>query len=625
MEPETHCPHCGEALTGDAIQGLCAICLARSTAGRLDDLLNLADHPALDGLAPAVPGFVLHQALGIGGMGQVYEATEIASGLSVAVKILSPRWTSDEEAAARFRAEAEALRQLEHPGIVRLHSTGLTEDGRLFIAMELVTGCDLGRLLRAEKLDPSRACDIFLKVCAALQHAHGCGIVHRDLKPSNILIGRDGTVKLADFGLARHLSDDSGSHVIGNLTETRDTFGTPYYIAPEALRGRQKDTPAADIYAAGVLLYHLLTGSPPLGNYTPLSQAAGLPRSVDAPLAAALQADPAKRSATVAGLIRGVEATQRRQSWRRRKLIGLGTAATLLLTAAAWTFGWLAGRPAPPPPPPVFTNPALATNALPWTNSLGMKFVPAGGPNLLFCVHETRRRDFEGFSLADQAPLPEWRVPAQKSRRRLENVQTLTSTGWQDGRTSWKDPGFAQTPEDPATGIAQLDAEIFCTWLTVVETREGRLKNAAYYRLPTAEEWSLAAGASLPTENCAGPEARMDPWPETWPVLQRNDNFPRTSPAGSFPPLPNGLCDMGGNVTEWTSTIATRNLAGPPAAGTYFHNGPSWATGVAQQIIPGYRRSARRFKATVENGFRCVLDLNPPPPPDAARDRQASM
>ncbi|MEO6741798.1 MAG: serine/threonine-protein kinase, partial [Chthoniobacteraceae bacterium] len=237
----------------------------------MDQFLNLATSDPPSDLPPTVQGYDLHAPLGIGGMGQVFVATEMATGERVAVKILAPRWTADEDAAARFRAEAEALRLLEHPGIVRIRSTGETDDGRLFIAMELVTGCDLGRLLRAEKLEPARAYDIFLKVCAALTHAHSRGIVHRDVKPSNILIGSDGTVKLADFGLAKHLADEHSNYGIGSLTQTRDTFGTPYYIAPEALRGRADHTPAADIYAAGVLLYHLLTGTPPLGNYTPLS------------------------------------------------------------------------------------------------------------------------------------------------------------------------------------------------------------------------------------------------------------------------------------------------------------------------------------------------------------------
>lgn len=125
-------------------------------------------------------------------------------------------------------------------------------------------------------------------------------------------------MKLADFGLAKHLADERSHYGIGDLTQTRDTFGTPYYIAPEALRGRADLTPAADVWAAGVLLYHLLTGTPPLENYTPLSKAAGLPRSMDAVLASALQAAPSKRSANLSALTRGMESALRGRSRRRQ-------------------------------------------------------------------------------------------------------------------------------------------------------------------------------------------------------------------------------------------------------------------------------------------------------------------
>ena len=631
MAPESTCPRCGEPVTVGAIHGLCASCLARGA----DDLLNLAEPESPDDLPPGVPGYELHKPLGIGGMGQVFEATETVSGEPAAVKILAPRWTADAEAAARFTAEAEALRLLDHQGIVRIRGTGTTDDGRLFIAMELVAGCDLGRLLRAEKVETARACDIFLKVCAALTHAHSRGIVHRDVKPSNILIGRDGTVKLADFGLAKHLADEHSHYGIGSLTQTRDTFGTSYYIAPEALRGRADLTPAADVYAAGVLLYHLLTGSPPLGNYTPLSKAAGLPRSMDAALAGTLQADPAKRSADLSTLIRGVESAQRGYSLRRRKVIGLSAAAAVILTGAAWTAGWLTGRPAPPPPLPVFDDPALATTAQPWTNSLGMKFVPAGGKDLLFSVWETRRRDFEAYALADAGSISEWRQASQKERRRLERVQVLTAEGWKDGNATWRDPGFAQTPDDPAAGIAQIEAEFFCDWLTIKERSEGRLQRPQHYRLPTDAEWSAAAGLpgesgisprmkndaiALPPDlpgNCAGDEARTAPWPSAWPVRTGRDDFPRTAPAGSFPPLPNGLHDMGGNVSEWTASLYSPNVSFPNGAAPYTLRGPSWATGAPNELRLDHRRSDNRRRSVADTGFRCVLDL--------ADDKEASQ
>ena len=610
MAPEAKCPRCAESLAQGSIHGLCASCLARS----VDDLLNLAEPMPPSDLPPTLQGYELHSALGIGGMGQVFEATEHSTGEHVAVKILAPRWTADEEAAARFRAEAEALRQLEHPGIVKIRGTGETDDGRLFIAMELVVGCDLGRLLRAEKLPPARAYEIFLKVCAALGHAHSRGIVHRDVKPSNILIARDGTVKLADFGLAKHLADEHTNYGIGSLTQTRDTFGTPYYIAPEALRGRSDSTPAADVYAAGVLLYHLLTGTPPLGNYTPL----GLSRSGDAALANALRADPKKRSADLSALVRCVESAQRGHSLKRGKMIALGIA----VIAATWTLGWLAGRPTPPPPPPVFISPATAATAAPWTNSLGMKFVPAGGKGVLFSVWETRRRDYEIFDQATTAAMPEWRMSRREQKGRRERVQVLTAEGWKEGDANWSEPGFPQTPDDPATGIAQLDAELFCNWLTMIEHKEGRLTAAQFYRLPTLAEWNTAAAGSLEIPgNCAGEEARISPWPAAWPVLARRDDFPRTAPVGSFPSLQNGLHDMNGNVSEWTASESP-NRPLMRSGESYRIRGSSWATGKPSELSLEHRRFALRRQAIADVGFRCALDLGTESPDVIADESQ---
>lgn len=595
MALELKCPRCAKPLVHGTIHGLCASCLARG----VDDLLNIDDPIPPSDLPPTVQGYELHGALGIGGMGQVFEATELATSERVAVKILAPRWTADEEAAARFRSEAEALRQLEHAGIVRIRGTGETDDGRLFIAMELVVGCDLGRLLRAEKLPPARAYEIFLKVCAALTHAHSRGIVHRDVKPSNILIGRDGTVKLADFGLAKHLADELTNYGIGSLTQTRDTFGTPYYIAPEALRGRSDSTPAADVYAVGVLLYHLLTGTPPLGNYTPL----GLSRSADTALANALQADPKKRSANLSDLVSCVESAQRGQSLNRGKRVALG----VLGVAAIWTLGWLAGRPTPPPPPPVFMSPTAATITAPWMNSLGMKFVPIGEKSVLFSVWETRRSDYEIFAKMESELLPQWRTSIRPPSSYRNRVRTLTAEGWRETGATWREPGFPQTPDHPAAGVSHLGADLFCKWLTLHEQKQGRLSVVQFYRLPTVAEWNDALNDG-PANN-AGDEARIAPWPPEWPVLDTHDDFARTAPVGSLPAAANGLFDMNGNVSEWTSSEAIRPRTGPRASPSHRICGASWASGSAAELSSGFRRSALRLQATADVGFRCVLDL----------------
>jgi hypothetical protein len=435
--------------------------------------------------------------------------------------------------------------------------------------------------------------------------------VHRDVKPSNILIARDGTVKLADFGLAKHLTDEHSHYALGSLTQTRDTFGTPYYIAPEALRGRADSTAAADVYAAGVLLYHLLTGTPPLGNYTPLSQSAGLPRSADAALANALQADPSKRSTDLSALVRCAESAQRGDSLRRGKTVAIAVSSAFLLTAAAWTAGWLAGRPSPAKPPPVFPDPAKAQADAPWTNSLGMKFVPAGGKALLFSVWETRRRDYERFMEADRSVIPEWRLSTPTLKRRTTRMQVLTPSGWEERDGSATEPGFPQTPDDPVVGVAQMDAEMFCVWLTMFERREGRIAANHRYRIPTVLEWLAAADGSTAVGNFAGEEARIEPWPGEWPVLAQRDSFSRTAPVGSFAPQPNGLCDMLGNVSEWTSTETGANRPRPRGGIFYGICGSSWSSGSTEELALSHKRMALRLKAVADTGFRCVLDLAP--------------
>lgn len=631
MEPDpAPCPRCGSA--GERTDGLCTACIAAGLELDLDFLLGAPEPLPPDDSPPGIPGYTLHRPLGMGGMGQVFAATRDADGQDAAVKVLAARWTADPEAAARFAAEARALRGLEHPGIVRIFESGETADGRLFIAMELIQGCDLGALLRAERLDQDRAFGIWSQVCAALEHAHSRGIVHRDVKPSNILTDRAGMAKLADFGLAKELADDLSPY---GLTQTRDTFGTPYYIAPEVVQRKGKAGQTADVYAAAVLLYHLLTGSPPLGNYTPLSVAAGLPKSADAALAAALQADPEKRTGTVRelaetfGKIRTRMATgrARRRVWSRA---GTGILASAALAGAALTGWWWRERSQRPAPPPVFPDPALATTSQPWVNSLGMQFVPVdagSGPGVFFSVFETRRRDFEPYYTADRAPIPEWRVLTGERGRRFHRMHTLTAAGWEDNAASWSDPGFAQSPEEPVTGVTLTDAESFCVWLTLAERREGRLKAPQLYRLPTDAEWSLAAGLEEGTGsprnlsdamrpapeplpgNTAGPEAKVDPWPATFPVRDQSDLFPRTAPAGSFPPLTNGLHDMGGNVSEWVSTVYSRKMQNQAGQLPHTVRGASWATAAPEELRPDHRRLFRRQRAAADTGFRIVLDI----------------
>jgi eukaryotic-like serine/threonine-protein kinase len=198
-----------------------------------------------------------------GGMGEVYRAHDAVLARDVALKVLHQNLAGDRGFVERFRREARAAAILNHPSIVGVYDWGAT-DNTYFMIMEFVHGVNLRTLLAEyERLEPAQVVEVCLQVLAALDHAHGHGIVHRDIKPENILIARDGTVKVADFGLARAYADSYVSQAEGTVT------GTVQYLAPEQIQGEPAD-PRTDLYALGVVMFELLTGRPPFAGETSL-------------------------------------------------------------------------------------------------------------------------------------------------------------------------------------------------------------------------------------------------------------------------------------------------------------------------------------------------------------------
>jgi serine/threonine protein kinase len=552
-------------------------------------------------------------------MGRVYRAESEDDGAIGALKILDSRWAHDAVVSARFEEEARALRQLDHPHVVRVLATAEADDGRFCLVMEFVDGCDLGRLLRAEKLSMERAMDIFQKVCAAVAHAHEHGLVHRDIKPGNILIGREGTLKLVDFGLAKDVTLANSEHsLIGSLTSTTDQFGTAYYIAPERFTQRKAGAPATDVYSLGVLLYHLLTGQMPLGNYTPLSRMIGVSPKWDQVIAQALEADPAKRTSSVAELDAAVRklwldhlAGTDRKLKRRRWLIAVGVTSIALIAAiagAAWQ--WHRTKPKPV----VFASPRSAIEAAPWMNSLGMKFVPVPGTKVLFSVYETRRRDVEEFIRANNHMFSDpWNV-SLKQRRQDHLEAPMFTFRRRDGtviEAKWDDPGWPITPDHPMILATVREMLRYCLWLTWKEQGEGRLKQGQRYRLPTDAEWLAACGgpdAPLRPGNRAGPEARDELWPPALATRMDRDAFPRTAPVGSFPAELYGLYDMSGNVAEWVSDAAT-SLNDSEVEASAKLRGPCFGDGTAAAAAFSNARTARPNFRIPTVGARLVLEL----------------
>jgi serine/threonine protein kinase/tetratricopeptide (TPR) repeat protein len=192
--------------------------------------------------------------LGEGGMGEVYLAEDRKLNRRVALKFLPARLSSQEELKERFKREARAAAALNHPNIITIHEVSEYE-GQPFIAMEYVEGESLKDLIAGKELSTSEVLDIALQVSEGLAVAHGAGIVHRDIKPQNILLGKDGRVKICDFGLAKLKTDIT-------LTQAGSTLGTVAYMSPEQAQGKEVDD-RSDIFSLGVVLYEMTAGRLP--------------------------------------------------------------------------------------------------------------------------------------------------------------------------------------------------------------------------------------------------------------------------------------------------------------------------------------------------------------------------
>jgi len=193
--------------------------------------------------------------LGQGGMATIYRALDTQLGREVALKLLRPEYLRDPDFSSRFRQEAQSAASLSHPNVVTVYDYGEDPSGP-FIVMELVDGEDLATIMRRNgPLPPAQAARIAAAVARALAAAHGRGLVHRDVKPGNVLIGRDGRVKVVDFGIARAIAE-------AQMTMPGTTLGSVHYFSPEQARGEPATT-ASDIFALGIVLYEMLTGSRP--------------------------------------------------------------------------------------------------------------------------------------------------------------------------------------------------------------------------------------------------------------------------------------------------------------------------------------------------------------------------
>ncbi len=274
------CPHCGQPIS-QGIKGLCPNCLALvafgpeaspaqtvlSDPGRASASFKNpppAARPLLPNAAKYFGDYELLEEIARGGMGVVYKARQTSLNRIVAVKMILSGQLATEADVKRFRTEAEAAANLQHPNIVAIHETG-EHEGRHFFSMDYVEGKNLAQTLDGQPLPAAKAAALLKTIAEAVHFAHQRGTLHRDLKPQNILIDVAGQPRITDFGLAKRLEGNA------SLTQTGAAMGSPSFMPPEQATGQHHQVgPQSDVYALGAILYQLLTGKPPFAGSTPL-------------------------------------------------------------------------------------------------------------------------------------------------------------------------------------------------------------------------------------------------------------------------------------------------------------------------------------------------------------------
>jgi serine/threonine protein kinase len=320
--------------------------------------------------------YELGRHLGHGGMASVYEARDTGLERPVAVKLLAENLAGDEQLRKRFLRETRLAARLSHPNVVNVFDAG-EDDGRPYIVMELVEG---ETLAEHGRVPPAEARNLALQAARGLAHAHEAGLVHRDIKPGNLLVRADGTLKVADFGIARAAETTA-------LTQAGTVLGTAAYLAPEQALG-EVVTPTADVYSLGAVLYELLTGRPPFEfdsladlaekqramAITPVRELAPeTPRALEDLVMRCLARNPSYRP-SAAELVRDLEPaapeppTERmpRVRLQERRTLWLALAGVLVLAAILLAVIALAGRDSGTPKPrPAPVVPSISRGSTP--------------------------------------------------------------------------------------------------------------------------------------------------------------------------------------------------------------------------------------------------------------------
>jgi len=485
--------------------------------------------------------YELQKFLG-GGMSQVYKATDTVLGRTVAVKILTPEGCRDDDAKKRFLLEAQMSGNFIHDNIIRIHDYG-EMDGRPYIVMEFLTGMDLrGAIDKGQMGDLKNRIQIALQAARALGYVHTRNIVHRDIKPENLHIDENGRVRLMDFGIAKAQNF--------NLTREGFAIGTPYYMAPEQVMGKPV-TPAADVYAFGIVLYEMLTGLKPVTGETVESLFYLI-------LHQQLNMEPLQASGAPAELISLVQRCAAKKVEERPSNF-----EAVIAELEAILHGLQGGPKAAPAPGPVPTPTpipapekklpvlpiAAAVVAVAITVLLLVKILGNGEQPVTKKGQEptpTPQQQGPPPRVQDQYGemilIPEGafvsgrentvkKLPAYYIDKTEVSVAQWNKFAQAMGRTAKDQPA-----EFPVTDVSFSEVVEYCTW--------------AGKRLPTADEWEKAA---------RGRDGRLYPWghePDgTKANVKGNPNLKPDSlqPVESLPEgaTPEGVMHLAGNAWEW--------------------------------------------------------------------------
>ncbi len=544
--------------------------------------------------------YELQEFLG-GGMARVYRAVDTVIGRTVAVKILTEEGCANEEIRSRFLQEARLAGNIAHDNIINIYDFGEDAEGRPFMVMEFLKGQDLRQAIKNNSTGDTRhKLGIALDIARALEHIHSQNIIHRDIKPDNVHVTSAGAIKLMDFGISK--AQDS------TRTTTGVVMGTPYYMAPEQVLGRNI-TPLVDVYSFGVLMFELMTGTRPIAGDTverifyqilqePLNvepmRLAGIPDSIIDLVTRCTEKDPARRPqgfgevcARIRSIIHDWDAPTRplqsvhqaatavppRKPW----LIPVAAGAIVVLLTAIF-FGVRAMR-TPAATPAKTSVPAKAELEKRIDTPTGkMVLVPAG--EFLFGKDKQTVR-----------------LPAFYIDRTEVPYETYEQFCKEKGRPMPRG-AEGERPRDPIVDVSFLDAQEFAKW--------------AGKRLPTFQEWEKAA---------RGRRGRLYPWgDEPGSPPPANIGNPKgvmlvgSNPEGASP---FGALNMLGNVWEWVdesrvpSALALAhfaNLLKPPPDATepwYVIRGAGFSEALRDDYLWEFTTVPARHHAR-NIGFRCV-------------------